>query len=269
MDIFIPKKTYILFLPNIFPEDCQDDEDVLRDIEDVEEFTESDNSSVVSDDDIPDLFNLSPSFNAEQNHSMVKEEELKDYDTLPPYFINIHLWPKSTNLLCWNCGNGVQGFPWFVPTARVKKSIYSIGAASENNDDTDNQNIYDTNDASNIEDAFTMFENSTDTVDVLPMYQNISRTKEVKAFKRHGCFCTEFCVNRYINRVKDPQIHNKWECEKLLILLCREITGKDVRDIPEADDKTIMMQYCGSKGITPQEYRERNENRRVILYERN
>ncbi|MEM3062320.1 MAG: hypothetical protein QW303_02055 [Nitrososphaerota archaeon] len=86
---------------------------------------------------------------------------------------------------------------------------------------------------------------------------------EVIARQVYGNFCTPFCACRYINRIEDSRIR-KWECKNMLIKLYNEITGNNVPDIPEAEDKTIMMQYCGPHGITVQEFRLRNEQKNEI-----
>lgn len=37
------------------------------------------------------------------------------YDVIPPRFTTVEIWPKSTNLRCWNCDLQFTGYPKFVP----------------------------------------------------------------------------------------------------------------------------------------------------------
>lgn len=87
---------------------------------------------------------------------------------------------------------------------------------------------------------------------------------DVIARRTHGNFCSPWCASRYINRVEDPKVR-KWECRKMLLDLYKEITGRDLPDIPEAEDKCIMMQYCGPCGITVQEFRDRNNEKEGLF----
>lgn len=87
---------------------------------------------------------------------------------------------------------------------------------------------------------------------------------EVIARRTHGNFCSPWCASRYINRVDDPKVR-KWECKRMLLDLYKEITKNDLPDIPEAEDKTIMMQYCGPCGITVQEFRDQNNEKEFLF----
>lgn len=161
---------------------------------------------------------------------------IEQYDTMPKWFIDVNTWPRSANLGCWNCDCKIRGFPWFIPLTEMRKCVpYDHGR------------------------DFNM--NSVSDAALLNLNSN-KRYKEVEVMKPHGCFCTAFCAKRYLNRTNDEKIINQWQSNKLLKKLYRMVTGKSIEDIPEALDKTVMIQYCGSKdGITSEEYRIRNEAR--------
>jgi hypothetical protein len=242
MDFFrTPPKTILLFLSNVFPEDCPDEDDILENIAapqndapllyDGPEPSELFTNDFSSSDDEP-----LPQFYECDNKNFTGDE----YDELPKYFIDIAHWPKSVNLLCWSCSNLPLGAPWFVPITKFRKTLFATSDAPDA-EYLDTQNIADT--------------------------ENITRIREMKALKPHGCFCDEFCVKRYIMRVNDPKIVNKWEVIALLNDEYYLFTGKRAIEIPEADDPMIQMRYAGPSGISPQEYRLRNSKKNVILAE--
>ena len=283
MDNFTRGKTYILFLANVFPEDCSDDIDVLEKIGDeytentsmnindpveiLEESDSEDSSSVspVSDEELPNLFGCTDSNILSPRHPLYEKCEdqpdentsgiNEEYDSIPEYFIDIDSWPKSVNTLCWNCNLKIYGPPYFSPIGKVKKSVKSTESS-------------DSSDTSEMDECPNLFDNVADFTNVPDVYQTPSRTREVQALLPHGRFCTEKCAQRYINRVKDPKIKNTWESTELLKYLYEKMTGKVAQYIPEAEDPKLMMQFYGPKGITVQEYRERNENKKVILLEK-
>lgn len=45
------------------------------------------------------------------------------YDKIPTRFYNITLWPKQTNLKCWNCDGKCKSFPWFIPTRLFQDEV--------------------------------------------------------------------------------------------------------------------------------------------------
>jgi hypothetical protein len=234
------KRSYILFLPNIFPEDCPDENEVLQEVENSFHVFETEVSDSEEEEPLPDLYGES------SNLQFRQYAEPEDYDELPAYFIDLKSWPKSVNAYCWECSDVVRGMPWIVPIGRIKKVI---GPSSE-----ETERIFEETKGSYFLDT------AADTVDLLPCY----RTQEVNAFIRHGCFCTPFCASGYIRFRNDPKIRNRWEAMKLLKDFYHEVTGREVEDIPVGEDKTIMMQYCGPKGITLQEFRLRNESKKVL-----
>jgi hypothetical protein len=263
MELFSPRKTHILFLANVFPEDCPNEEEVLLAVE--ESFNKfiapptASNVSLPSDlydikeeseDEDETLPNIFPNFPLAEEPAL----EVTEYDELPEYFIDLKSWPKSTNLLCSACDDTIRGIPWIIPLAKVKKVI------TPNEDDV---NVFFP-EATRPNPKY-FHDTVVDTADITPSY----RTKEVIAFRRHkSCFCTPFCASRFIRCIRDPSIPNEWEAMTLLLSLYQAITGKEVEDIPIAEDKIRLMQYCGPKGLTRQEFRDLNEAKRV-LYARN
>jgi hypothetical protein len=274
MDIFGPKKSYVLFLANVFPEDCADDNDVLKDIEDscqidliessfdqeYERITDpsTDNDCISEEEDLPDFFHseMEGNDNTGTHNGHDPSGIFEEYDSLPEYFIDIDTWPKSINSLCWGCALKIYGVPYFIPIGKVKKSI----SITSDSDHSSNE--------PKTEDYSTIFENMADFTNIPDIYKTPSRTKEIHALVPHGRFCHEKCAQRYINRVKDPKIKNIWEASELLKYLYEKIMGKSVQFIPEAEDPMEMIQFSGPKGITAQEYRERNDNKKVILSEK-
>jgi hypothetical protein len=283
------QKSYVLFLAEVFPENCPDEQTVLEEVQfdlntsevhrahdaqppDDQESEEiqvppsprglqnsaphdnfsdqnsDQDSSSDSDDESPNLF-IDQSTPSDAEFQLLNSFEDPmgelgtpgDYDDLPEYFVNVRHWPKSTNRICWLCTLKIPGPPWFIPTAMTRKILRDIYPE-----------VYPTDPADATD--------STDSTDP---------TDEVTAYQTHGCYCGPLCVRRYLNRVKDQHITNSWECLKLLYLVASEIFGYEISEIPEAEDPTVMIQFCGSqRGITPQEYRLRNELRLAVVLER-
>jgi hypothetical protein len=243
-------------LANVFPEDCLDEDDVLRNVEEeyLDEETEkiseisNDSEDDSSEEDVSSLFNSI--IEEESEISQTRDECIEEYDNLPEYFTNINSWPKSINSLCWSCALKIYSIPWFIPVGKMKKSVPAYCEDIDFQEIDNNSNIFD---------------NVSDFQEFPEVYQPPSRTKEIHVLIPYGRFCTPYCAQRYINRIKDPKIKNIWEASELLKHLYEKISGKPVQYIPEADDPTIMMQFCGPKGITAKEYRERNEHCRVVF----
>lgn len=194
-----PSKPHILFLPNVFLSDCPTETDFLNEV---------------------GTYEFQPT-------TPIVEEQ---YDSIPSRYVTYDTWPKSTNLLCWGCGNKCPGMPWPIITGIVKVRVPRTNPLE-----------FDS-------------EYEADTEEKI----------DVSARCVYGNFCTPWCASRYINQVNDPKI-KKWEARKMLADFYAEVTGKKLPDIPEAEDKTIMMQYCGPSGITPQEFRARNEEKEHIF----
>lgn len=250
MDFFkAPPKTVLLFLSNVFPEDCPDENDILEDIT-----TTQDNeiSPLLLPEEQSELDLFSGDYSSSSDEIYEQNTKIvSDYDELPKYFINVEHWPKSVNRLCWSCNNQPFGPPWFIPIAKFKKIIPVQNLP-------DGSYVIDPTDLDYIDSHDMLLEN-------MPAQTNM---REVKALKPHGCFCCEFCAKRYIVRVNDPKIVNKWEIIELLNEEYFLFNGKRAIEIPEAEDPMIQMQYAGPGGITPQEYRARNNKKNVILHDK-
>ena len=91
-------------------------------------------------------------------------------------------------------------------------------------------------------------------------YQSNEIHVEQKVMKVHYLTCNERCAKRYINRVKDSKITDKWQCLHLLKELVQNLKGIRVNEIEEGLDKGIQMQYCGPNGVSVQKFREMNSS---------
>jgi hypothetical protein len=248
MDFFKQKKSYILFLPSVFPENCPNEEEMLQSLSVVDEDEmESDSSESIIESEIIEMMTSDDSSNMDSRLTVMPNlfsavDQNIEYETLPNYFTDLESWPKSTNRLCWLCSNSILGPPWFVAIQLLKRAV----PIARNEDAPTDISTF----IPSAEENFESLE--------LP-----TKMKDVPALKVHGCFCSPYCVKRYILYVKDTKISNHWEAIKLLNIEYEYFIGKEVQDIPEADDPMIQIQYSGPCGITPQEYRRRNDQRRI------
>lgn len=213
--------------------DILDDDDMIKalekkllvDLDDVEEQT------AIETTDMPNLFASNDHYN------IIK------YDNIPKYFVNKEQWIKNTNLLCWSCSTKFSGVPLFIPLG-WRKLLIPIS-----------------NDESNsISERSDILENLTELSDAALLLSNY-KFKEVKAIETHGNFCSPLCAVRRIRGVRDPKITNTWESYKLLKLVCKGLYDVEILEIPEAEDPCRMIQYCGPKGITVQEFRNKNNTK--------
>jgi hypothetical protein len=97
----------------------------------------------------------------------------------------------------------------------------------------------------------------------------IDNSLQEQSLERHLVFCTPFCASYYYHNVNDKKIIDKWDIDKLFKELFFRMTGKKVIYIPDAPEKTVMIQYKGSSsGITPHEYRQVLESlwEKIIYY---
>lgn len=165
---------------------------------------------------------------------------IEQYDVILKWFINVDTWPKSTNLDCWFCDCKNPGFPWFIPLTEQRKCVPCDPITG------------------NITKSIT-----TDVSDAALLNLNSNkRYREVEAMKTLGHFCSICCAKAYLSKINDQRIINKWQSNKLLKKLFRLVTGVTIGDIPEANPKTNMIQYCGPiDGVTSKEYRLSNEKR--------
>lgn len=259
MDFIDIPTSYILFLPNIFPNNCNYDEQdsemsmseqMNSEIIDETNMSEGSDSSDSEDDfssdstQLNDLLNQLPSEN--------KKNKIINYDELPKYFIDLPSWNKSTNIACWYCRLNIwNDFPWFIPLAKTKIMVLV-------QDEVQNTLIClkeHSNDLKTAEDN-----------DLLISYQN---HKEVKAYKSHGIFCSPSCAQSYINKIYDIKINNKSEISRLLLNVVNTILSINITNIPESDDYVNMEQYSGPTGITDIEYINRNKARYSELLQKN
>jgi hypothetical protein len=85
--------------------------------------------------------------------------------------------------------------------------------------------------------------------------EDVANIDSVRTITTIGNFCTDNCAISYINaNYKGTERDDK---TKYQIMLARERTGKNITIIKPAPPKTIMKAYCGSNGITPEEYEQR------------
>lgn len=165
------------------------------------------------------------------NVSIIPEpEEVEEiqYDEIPQYYTGPKSWKRVTNLHCWTCSNKIVKVPFFVPLS-WKKQIVKVPRGKT---ELQKMNIYGS------------------AVD----------NKEEYIMKVHGVMCNERCAIRYIKRYNDEAITDKWASIRLLEILTAQLYNiSNVSDIQEAPDKSLMMQYVGSKGLTVSEFRNRNK----------
>ena len=89
----------------------------------------------------------------------------------------------------------------------------------------------------------------------IPLYirKNESGETEIGVY---GNFCWFNCAQKWINeKCKSDGTHD--DRTRMLKILYKMFTGNRIQKIIEPEDKTIMQQFCGEQGITPQVYRER------------
>lgn len=159
----------------------------------------------------------------------IDENEYLQYDEIPSYYYNPKSWIKVTNLNCWTCGNKVVNIPFFVPLSWKKHIV-------------------------KMDDKYIASQK-------LNIYSSAIDSKEEHVMKVHGIMCNERCAARYINRHYDESITDKWASMRLLEILTSQIYGTNtISEIQEAPDKSLMMQFCGPKGLTVKQFRELNDN---------
>lgn len=237
-------KTHILVLTGVFIDDIVDEVDILDQLRKVDDFVEIENLENIegNEDDFRELEKLEGLDEFGIGGLQEIDIDFNTFDSIPEYFVNRESWIKSTNLLCWYCNNKVEDIPWFIPIS-AQNIIIECCDTYENID--------------------TIDYSPTSQVGSFNFYEEGNCQNEVSAIKVHGNFCSPFCVKKYINGVKDTVIDDDdlWQINRLLLKIYKELTGLDIIDIPEADDKTKMKQYCGKAGITIQEYKYINRRK--------
>lgn len=263
MDFGGYRKTYILFLAGVYPEDIPDDEEVLTGVGEQIDFSklqaeeseqeEIDDLSQADGDEIPDSELItSPEVKDDDVVARPNPNKPSSYDEIPKYFLDKKTWIKSTNVLCCGCGNEIEGMPCFIPLTLTKK-IFT-------NDIADSQ-VYlnaDQDEASEISDSAIL---------------SGSQLREERVIQVHLLTCNSLCSKYYIRNVKDSKITNVWESVKLLNVVHEKLYGEKATEIPEAEDPRIMAKFCGRGGCTEDEYREKNRNKaakfKMALYREN
>ena len=142
----------------------------------------------------------------------------KLFDKIPMIFTSLEHWPKTTNLLCWNCRRSIKGRPWFEPQSidPMHKGKAGEFIASK-----------DLNRSGKINDTFCI---------------------NVK-----GCFCSPNCVMRHIHTFS-KDLADRINKISMLLFVYEIFNGKRVSDIRSAPLVTEMVQYGGN--MTEQEYQK-------------
>lgn len=82
--------------------------------------------------------------------------------------------------------------------------------------------------------------------------------QELSTVSLLGSCCSIFCANRLLEESVDIPPSAKDTYRKLLYFAYSQHVGKKIKHIPLAPSRHLMKIYCGPKGISEQEYRERN-----------
>jgi len=166
----------ILFLQGVFKKDCKRIEDIFH-------------------DKLLDKHNITKYIN-----------EKKVYDKIPVLFTIINSWPKSTNLLCWNCSRTFNTIPWFEPQ--------SIEPATE-----------------------TIAKKNTN--DII-----INNKKIIIGVKGNFCSCN--CVMSHINLYSKDISEKLNKIMMLKVVYEIFNNGKTISDIKISPAHTEMIQYGGT-----------------------
>jgi len=156
--------------------------------------------------------------------------DLTKNDDVKQFFISKEKWITKTNLLCWHCTNSFNGAPWFIPLQINKKLVTGdSGFCSEFSD-----------------------------YEILSSQDDI---REIKIYVVFGNFCGPCCAKSYLEYSKDPELSNKWQCNELLKELFFIFYGIKIVEIPTAENPRRQRKFCGTIGITEQQYFEINEKK--------
>lgn len=249
MDSFLTCKSYILFLSGVTIDDCidSDDENIeFNEIpsepikENIDEFKESIDDL---DIDLPSELDINTFDNIDLSKDFNKS---KYYESPPKHYIDQKSWIKNTNLLCAYCHCNINGIPWPVPINHQKILIpennhfpeYIISLASNKKINENDENL--------------LFSSQT--------------MKEVKAFQIHNILCCNIlCVGNYIKKINDFKIINPKESIKMALMIYKDLTGKEIEEIPDQDLWIVMKQYCGNSGQSEQEYHDNNYGKELKM----
>lgn len=248
MDSFMCTKSYILFLPGVFIDDCKDsDDEPMESVPKVQDPEMLEDTNTEEDSDSEEDINLKEVTNEDFNGDWSEDfNKSKNYEAPPKYYIDPALWIKSTNLLCAFCHCKINGIPWPVPINQVKILIHEHTYLSERIISlVSNKKISDT-------DENILFSSPS--------------MKEVKAFQIHNILCCKIgCVGNYIKKVDDLRIINKKESIKMALMIYKSLTGKEIEEIPDQNLWIVMRQYCGASGQTEEEYHEEHNGKELRL----
>jgi hypothetical protein len=258
MNFSISNKTrsYVVFLPNIYPEDLvqrqptydvQDDTDLFSEIPDT--------ARQDSELDLDDLMNISSSWSNKFDTTTddlelipatsVIEPVATTFatgsitpDEMPRQFYNLDRVPTNINLSCWGCGSRILNRPWQLPVS-VDRSDVEPGEQEQ--------------------DFSTSKELHLDLSDFRKQQQMdiIKRARQIKIMKTHGIFCHVWCIGRYLKYPIDVGI-NRWQSSELLKEMFKIREGRELIDIPVSESPYIMARYCGPSGISEDEYYNKN-----------
>lgn len=139
--------------------------------------------------------------------------DIKYYDKIPLTFTTIDLWPKETNLLCWNCNRLPKSRPWFEPQSIDPVSKGEVG------------------------------------VFVSPDKLIKNHKSNEFCINVKGIFCSCNCVMRHIlNTAKN--LSDRLNKIAMLLFIHEIFTGRKVIDIEPAPHVTEMIQYGGNLSET-------------------
>lgn len=246
MDFFTGPKSYILFIPGVFIDDCKDSDDEmellnLKNIKS-ESLNDIGNDSTDEKESISDDANLEQLevLNIyEENYDNLDNIKIKNYESPPKYYINSKTWIKSSNLLCSYCRNDIKNVPYPLPLNQLKILIPEYTNIPE----------------------YIISPNKKEHADDNLLFSSQSN-KEVKAFQIHNIlFCDVVCAGNYIRKVDDFKVTNKKESIKMLLAIYKDLTARDLEDIPDKDLWIVMTQYCGKSGKSTDEYIELNSEK--------
>lgn len=174
----------VLFLPGVFKTDC---------------------------DSLEDFFHERLIHGADQN--------AKIFDKIPMIFTDLESWPKTTNLLCWNCSRSFKGRPWFEP-----QSIDPLHKGKPGE-----------------------FISSTKL--------NRSGLRDNSyCINVKGCFCSPNCVMRHI-MIFAKDLADQLNKIAMLLFLYEIFVGQKVINIQPAPLLTDRVQYGGT--LSDQEYQKK------------
>ncbi len=155
------------------------------------------------------------------------DADAKIFDKIPMIFTDLDSWPKSTNLLCWNCRRSVKGRPWFEP-----QSIDPLHRG-----------------------------NPGEFIPANKLDKSGAKTAAY-CINVKGCFCSPNCVMRHIlTFAKD--LADRLNKISMLLFVYELFVGRKVADIQPSPLITEMVQYGGP--YSEQEYQKKIDDANSAL----